>query len=65
MMARLTEHERGFRYGVAIALADLNRMFDQPTMVSEVLGNFGYTIAMLKTAGVETYDLKELRKALR
>lgn len=64
MAKRLTDEERFFRQGVALALAELNRMHDQPTMVKDVMLGFGYTIAMFKSAGVDPYDLNELRKAI-
>jgi hypothetical protein len=54
-----------FLRGFAIALADLNRLHDQPTMVRDVIDGAALTLADFKRAGVEPYDLKELRKAFR
>lgn len=65
MGKKLTDDERSFRQGVGLALAELNRMHDQPTMIKDVLLGFGYTVPMLKRAGVDEYDLKELRKCVR
>lgn len=50
--------------GIAIALASLNRMHDQPTMVCDVLRGFSITLDDLRQAGVERYDLDEIRKCL-
>jgi hypothetical protein len=62
---RLTGEDRGFRQGVAIALANLNRMHDAPTMVADVLGDIGLSRAQYRSAGVDPYDLNELSKCVR
>jgi hypothetical protein len=59
----VTNENTDFLRGFAIALADLNRLHDQPTMVRDVIDGAGLTLADFKRAGVEPYDLKELRKA--
>jgi hypothetical protein len=52
-----------FLCGFAIALADLNRLHDQPGMVRDTIENAGLTLDDLKHAGIDSYDLKELQKA--
>lgn len=64
-MARLSDDERSFRQGVGLALAEVNRMFDQPTIVRSVLDSMGLSVGQIQTAGVDDYVLKELRKAVR
>lgn len=53
--------DKNFLQGVAISLANLNRTHDQPTMVKDVLVGMNLTVEDLSAAGVEEYDLKELR----
>jgi len=54
---------REFLQGFAIALADMNRMHDNPVAVRDVIEGAGLTLNDFKRAGVENYDLRELRKA--
>ena len=62
MPKRLSDEERGFRQGAAIALAILAREYDQPSMAADILLNLGLNIAKLRAAGVEAYDIKPLRR---
>jgi hypothetical protein len=57
--------DRGMVIGVGLALAELIRTFGQPTMASSIARNFAYDLATYRRAGLEEYDLKELRKAIR
>lgn len=50
--------------GYATALANLRRLYDEPTKVREVLKGDGVTIEMLKDAGVEPVDLVLLRRCV-
>ena len=65
MMPKLTEHEKGFRVGFGLALAEAQRHFDNPIMVKDVMEGCGLSVAQLKRAGLEEYDLKELRYCMR
>ena len=56
---------RHFLAGFALALADINRLHDCPTYVVDTITGAGFTIADFKQAGVDDYDLKELRKCVR
>lgn len=58
------QYHRGFMAGVALAMADLNRSNDLPSACVEVLRSVGTYKDFVK-AGVEKYDLKELRKIRR
>lgn len=54
-----------FLLGFAIALSTVNRQHDEPTIVKDAIEGNCLTIKMFKDAGVEEYDLKELRKCLK
>lgn len=64
-MARLTEQERQWRQGFGFALAAVNRMHDRPVIVNDVMLHTDMTVAKLKAAGLDDYDLKEIRKAMK
>lgn len=53
-----------FLIGFGMALADLNRLHDEPVAVADTISGAGLTIADFKRAGMEEYDLKELRKCV-
>ena len=50
-----------FLNGFAIALATVQRMHDDPTAVKDAIEGNGLTIADLRKAGVDPYDLNVLR----
>ena len=54
-----------FEQGLAYAIAELIRLYDEPTMAISILENSGVDIEDLKKAGVVEYDLKTIKKALR
>jgi hypothetical protein len=58
-------NEEGVLFGCALVIAEVVRTWDQPTMASEMMKAFGVTVRKAKSAGVEEYDLRELRKAAR
>lgn len=51
-----------FLKGFALALADMNRGHDQPSMVVDVMNSAGVTIKELRKAGIETYDIDEIEQ---
>jgi hypothetical protein len=59
----MAENRNEFLCGFAIALADLNRLHDQPGMVRDTIDGANLSLADFKRAGVERYDLDELKKA--
>jgi hypothetical protein len=61
----MSDEDRGFAQGIALAVAILARMHDQPTIAADVASEAGYTIADYERAGVDEYDLKVLRKLRR
>jgi hypothetical protein len=67
--ARKEDLDNSWLCGFGLALAEVNRGFDQPTIVAEVARAAGLVgkkgLAELKAAGLDEYDLKELRKCLR
>lgn len=52
-----------FMEGFAIALADLVRMHDQPTMAADVIAGHGFALEDFK--GCDPYDLNVIRKLFR
>jgi hypothetical protein len=54
-----------FWQGFAMALASVNRSFDNPTIVKSVMDGYGVTVNLLRQADVEGYDLKEIRKCMK
>ncbi len=50
--------------GFGLALAEVNRGHDQPSMIQEVCRTADLDIKAFKKAGLDEYDLKELRKCL-
>lgn len=64
-MKKLDKSESdAFLSGIACGLATMNRAFDQPTAVNCTLDGLGLTLLELKAAGVDDYDLAEIRKCL-
>lgn len=64
-MPEITVTEPSFMHGIAVAFAELNRLFDQPTMCLDVLRNMGFSYQDFVRAGADEYDLVELRKIWR
>ncbi len=57
---RLDEWTRGY----AVAVAEMNRMLDNPTSANELLRAAGITPSMLRSLGLDEYDMAELAKCL-
>jgi hypothetical protein len=51
--------------GFACALGSVVRTFDQPTLCKSIMDGYGVTVKMRKDAGVESYDLKQIRSACK
>jgi len=64
MIDKPNELEDDFWKGFALALADINRLHDQPTMVKNVIEGHGITLAQLRRAGAAEYDLLEISKCV-
>ena len=62
------EHERLreqlFYQGFAVAIADLMRHYDQPTMALNIMKENGITFKQLKKAHCSDFDLKVIQQAL-
>lgn len=63
-MPTLSERERGFRQGAALACAIIAREFGEPARAAEVLAEMGLTLAKLREADVAACDLAPLRHEL-
>lgn len=50
--------------GVGYALAEVQRLHDQPTVVNDVAHATGLSFKDFKSAGLSSFDLKTLRKVL-
>jgi hypothetical protein len=57
--------EDNFLRGFAAAMAALIREHDQPTMAVDICRCSGLTLWHFERAGVDSFDLKPLRKAFR
>jgi len=61
-VARL--REQLFYQGFAVAIADLMRHYDQPTMALNIMKENGITFKQLKKAHCSDFDLKVIQQAL-
>lgn len=61
-MTKLDGPTREYLQGYGSALADFNRLFDQPVRVYEALQQAGLDYHSLKDAGLETQDLGEIAR---
>lgn len=52
-----------FMDGFAVAVADLVRLHDAPSMAADVIAGHGFTIASF--SGCDPYDLKVIRKLFK
>lgn len=52
-----------FMEGFAIALADLVRMYDQPTMAANVIAGHGFTLKDFR--GIDAYDMNVIRRLFK
>ena len=59
-----TAERDAFTRGYACALADWIRLFNDPSTAAQVLHHSGIKLEHLEEAGVEPYDLDELRTAI-
>ena len=50
--------------GYAVALAEMNRRLDCPTVIAEALRSAGLTASVLKRLRLDDYDMQQLRKCL-
>lgn len=65
-MSERTAIERAWLNGFAVALAESHRLLfggNGSTGVCEVARNAGLTLKVARESGVESFDLKELKKA--
>ena len=56
---------RGFIQGIGYAVAEIVRSHDQPTIAVDVAGAAGFDYQDFKGAGVDEFDLKQLRPLRR
>jgi hypothetical protein len=54
-----------FEQGLAYAIAELIRLYDEPTMALSILRNSGISIDNLREGHVSKYDLKVIEKAIK
>lgn len=65
-MERTRRERNALTRGMALALAEVQGLNDQPTVVGEVLQAAGlFTESQLRSAGVDRYDLDRLKTSLR
>lgn len=56
---------RGFVQGIAYSVAEIVRSHDQPTIAVDLAGAAGFDYDDFAQAGVDEFDLKQLRKLRR
>jgi hypothetical protein len=61
----VSEQDKGFTQGVAICVAEIVRLYDEPTMAEEIALMAGLNLSLCRKAGVQEFDLKELRKVIK
>lgn len=63
MLQNVNPSRNAWLQGYAAALAQVNRLFDQPTIIASVLATDSISGFRLQYAGAEKFDIKELKKA--
>lgn len=56
---------KGQDFGFGLALAECQKAHDSPSIYSEAVNGYGYTIEMAKASGLEEFDLRSLRKIFK
>lgn len=64
-MAARTTDDRDFLHGLAAGLGSLARDHDRPSMALNILTNLGVTVADLRRAKVDGFDLAPLAREAR
>jgi hypothetical protein len=60
---RVEDPDNALIKGMALALADVHRLSGNSTSVCEVASAAALTVKLMKSAGVDPYDWKELKRA--
>lgn len=55
----------GFLQGFACVIANLVRFHDQPSLARELCVEAGFSYEDFKGQGIDSYDLKQIRKAFK
>lgn len=61
----IEEHQRDFLRGYAAAIGALVRLHNKPSLALDIVRNDGLKLSDFKTAGVEDFDLRQLRRAFK
>lgn len=61
-MPRVSDIDKGFRQGVGLMVAWLNREDQGCVIAKEAYHVAGFSAAQYKTAGLDEYDLSEIRR---
>lgn len=64
-MKKRTKADKAFICGYAIAVAEIVRMHDEPTIAADVINGSGFKLSDFESAGLDDYDLREIRKLFR
>lgn len=62
---RSSKEDASWLCGFGLALAEMNRRRDCPSVIIEIMRDAGVSIETLKEAGLDSYDLNELRGVVR
>ena len=61
---RISEHDLGYRLGIAVAVGFLVHGHGEASIARELLEAADVTFAKARTAGATDYDLSAIRKAM-
>ena len=62
MAKKRTKADKLFICGYAIAVAEIVRLHDKPTIAADVLNASNFTLEDFTAAGLDDYDLDEIKK---
>ena len=65
MKVAMSENDKSFYRGFAVAIGSLAREHGSPSMAVDIMESNGVTLRQLEEAGVEPFDLKPIRAEWR
>lgn len=64
-MKKRSKADKAFLCGYAIAVAEIVRLHDEPTIAADVLNASNFNLDDFAAAGLDNYDLDEIKKLFR
>lgn len=65
MAKKRTKADKLFICGYGIACAEIVRLHDEPTIAADVLNASSFSLSDFEDAGLDDYDLDEIKKLFR